>query len=838
MASNNSVKIIISAHDSASEVFAKLAAASKSATNEVEASFKRQQTAAGNAHKSFRDFLTNTQSGLSRMSSGLDNAASRVGSFLKTVAGVAITGSAGFLAMGKAAFEQVRNVENASYALKAYEKDGNAVNKVLQDLVKYARSDTGVLFNRSDLFAAASTLKMYGQETNTLVDKVKILSKGVSLGKTTFQELASILGRVAATGSLDATTFDMLIERGIGLDKSLRGTKITADNLFKALDKALPDSLLEGRANTIDGALIRVQSAFRNLGMQILGVDADTNKFIAGGAGDRLMNLIRDLTKEMGKPEMKQAMKDLGDQLAKLAEEVIPKILDALKWLSENFDKVVLAAKIAAGAFVALKVAALGLKVINVVTGVVKGLHGAFLTCQTAAQGFKLGMEGITGASQGVVSAKIGTAFGVIAGAVKKATIQVVKLGIAFATNPIGATIIAVTALVAGFIWLWNNVEGFRNFFIGVWDGIKKGVDDFAKWFKDSWDNTVKFFKDLWKGISKWFSDVWNGVKDVFNAVVAWIKEWGLTVLAVIFWPFSLLLGFIIMKWNEISAFFNGIAKWFSDFFKAVWQVIVDIFSPVVQFFSDMFWIAWSTVVNIWKAAVEFFQGLWQGIVDIFTVVGQWFGDRFREAWTAICDTWNQVAGFFRDVWNKIVGVFQSVGQWFSDRFREAWDNIKRIFAPVGEFFGNLWNTIVSKFKDIGRMVGEAISNTVKTAINWLIKKAEDSINGFIGLINGAANIINHIPGVHIPKVPEVRFKKLAAGTEHAEGGRYLVGENGPEMVTLPRGSKVMPAQRTENYLKENRERGNININIDAKIYKDTDAYQLASRIGYLVSQA
>lgn len=769
MASNNNVKIIISAQDSASEVFAKLASASKSATNEVEASFKRQQVAAGNAHKSFRDFLTNTQSGLSRMTTGLDGAASKVGSFLKGIAGVAVTGSVGFMAMGKAAFEQVRNVENASYALKAYEKDGNAVNKVLQDLVKYAKSDTGVLFNRSDLFAAASTLKMYGQETNTLVDKVKILSKGVSLGKTSFQELSAILGRVSATGNLDAMTFDMLIERGIGLDKSLRGTKITSEELFKALDKALPDSLLEGRANTIDGVLIRVQSAFRNLGMQILGVDANTNKFIEGGAGDRLMNLIRGLTEEMNKPEMKQAMKDLGDQLAKLAEEVIPKILDALKWLSENFDKVVLAVKIAAGAFVAFKAAALGLKTINVVTGVIKGLHGAFLSCQTAADGFKLGMEGIKGASQGVTSAKIGTAFGVIAGAVKKATIQVVKLGIAFATNPIGATIIAVTALVAGFIWLWNNVEGFRNFFIGVWDGIKNAVDGFVE-----------------------------GFKNVFNGVVDWIKEWGLTVLAVLFFPFSLLLGFIISKWDEISAFFSGVATWFADFFRGVWDTIVAIFTPVVQFFSDM----------------------------------------FSQAWTAVCDVWNAAAGFFGDVWNKVVGVFQAVGTWFGDRFREAWENVKRVFAPVGQFFQDMWNTIVNKFTTIGTAVGNAIGGAVKSVVNGIISGAEKSINFFIGLINGAAGIINNIPGVHIPKVPEVHFGRLAKGTEHAEGGRYLVGENGPEMVTLPRGAKVMPAQRTENYLKENRERGNININIDAKIYKDTDAYQLASRIGYLVSQA
>ena len=838
MASNNSVKIIISAHDSASEVFARLAAASKSATNEVEASFKRQQTAAGNAHKSFRDFLTNTQSGLSRMSTGLDNAASRVGSFLKGIAGVAITGSAGFLAMGKAAFEQVRNVENASYALKAYEKDGNAVNKVLQGLVKYARSDTGVLFNRSDLFAAASTLKMYGQETNTLVDKVKILSKGVSLGKTSFQELSSIIGRVAATGKLDAVTFDMLIERGIGLDKSLRGTKITSEELFKALDKALPDSLLEGRANTIDGALIRVQSAFRNLGMQILGVDADTNKFIAGGAGDRLMNLIRDLTAEMNKPEMKQAMKDLGDQLAKLAEEVIPKILDALKWLSHNFDKVVLAAKIAAGAFVALKVAAKSLKTIEVVIGVVKGLHGAFLSCKTAAEGFKLGMEGIKGASQGVASAKIGTAFGVMAGAVKNATIQVVRLGIAFATNPIGLIVIAITALVAAFIWLWNNVEGFRNFFIGIWEGIKNGVDGFVKWFKDAWDNTINFFKNLWNGISNFFKGMWDGVKEVFNGVVNWLKEWGPTILAVMFLPFSLLLGLIIQHWDEIKAFLTTVATAVGEFFVGLWNNIVEIFSPVVQWFGDRFREAWEAIKIIWSALTEFFLGLWNGIVAIFTVVGAWFGDRFREAWAAICGVWNAAVGFFGGIWAGIAGIFSAVVGYFSRVFSTAWAIIRNIFAPVASFFRGIWHSIVNTFTGVGIAVGNAISGAVRGAVNAVLQTAESAVNGFINMINGAISVINNVPGVRIHHIGNVHFGRLAKGTEHAEGGRYLVGENGPEMVTLPRGSKVMPAERTAQYLENNQKRGDININIDAKIYKDTDVYQLASRIGYLVSQA
>ena len=205
-------------------------------------------------------------------------------------------GAAGFAALttgavsaSKASFDQVTAVENARFGLQAYEKDTGKVNRVLSDLVAYAKSDMGVLFNRKDLFAAASTLKLFGDSTDDLTGHVKILSKGVAQGKTTFQELSTIVGRAAAKGRLDAVDFDMLIERGIGIDKKFRGAKVSSEELWKALDKALPSETLAGRADTIDGKMIRLQSAFRGVGDQILGVDSTTNKFIKGGLGDRFM---------------------------------------------------------------------------------------------------------------------------------------------------------------------------------------------------------------------------------------------------------------------------------------------------------------------------------------------------------------------------------------------------------------------------------------------------------------------------------------------------------------------------------------------------------------------
>lgn len=213
----------------------------------------------------------------------------------------------------------------------------------------------GVLFQRQDLFDAASALKVYGVETSKLTDYTKILSKGVAIGKTSFQELSEILGQVVTDGRLSGDAFDVLARRAIKLPDSMRGAKVSAEELFAALDKALPDSILEGRANTIDGAMIRLQSSFRDLGGAILGVDKDTSTFIKGGLGDRFVQLLNDLRVTLRSPEFTEAFAKFGKAIGDFAESAIPKLLNAFTFLARNFDKVILALKLLVGAWLFTK---------------------------------------------------------------------------------------------------------------------------------------------------------------------------------------------------------------------------------------------------------------------------------------------------------------------------------------------------------------------------------------------------------------------------------------------------------------------------------------------------
>lgn len=255
---------------------------------------KRDSAEADNiAKKTGQNIGDELERGESRGSLALDKLG-RAAKFAAVAGGVALAG--GIAAAAKAAFSQVDAVQQATIALSAYERDGTKVSAVLKDLVGYARSDLGVLFNRKDLFQAAQNLKLYGDNTADLTDHVKIMSRSVGLGLSTWDGLNNVIGRVGSTGRLYADDLQYLQNAGFKLDSSLSGSQQTFQSLFKLLDAGIPADALNGQADTIQGRFIKLQTAFRDVGNSILGVDRDTNKFIQGGLGDRFVNGITSAT--------------------------------------------------------------------------------------------------------------------------------------------------------------------------------------------------------------------------------------------------------------------------------------------------------------------------------------------------------------------------------------------------------------------------------------------------------------------------------------------------------------------------------------------------------------
>lgn len=327
-------------------------------TKQLKADAAEAEAIAKNTGDSLGDSL---ERGSGRASSSLDNLGSRVVRIGDQVSGAgrnirqmgdemgtlgsSITRSAlvpvvalgtGFGLVGKMAFDQVNSVQQATLALRAYEKDGNKVNQVLAQLLTYARSDLGVLFNRKDLFAAAQGLKVMGDSTDELVGHVEIMSRAVGLGTTTWEDLSEVVGRVGSTGRLTGIDFDNLTKAGYRLDPALRNTNITFNELFKALDKGIPVDALSGQADSIKGIGVRVQTSFRGIGEAILGVDKDTGQFVDGGAGDKLTQFFKNLPTILADPKIKESFRNIGIAFADFATIYLPKIITFIEFFSTH----------------------------------------------------------------------------------------------------------------------------------------------------------------------------------------------------------------------------------------------------------------------------------------------------------------------------------------------------------------------------------------------------------------------------------------------------------------------------------------------------------------------
>lgn len=107
------------------------------------------------------------------------------------------------------------------------------------------------------------------------------------------------------------------------------------------------------------------------------------------------------------------------------------------------------------------------------------------------------------------------------------------------------------------------------------------------------------------------------------------------------------------------------------------------------------------------------------------------------------------------------------------------------VFTFLKSFITGAINAIIKvagKIKSTFSNIWDGVKNAGSAAFD----KLKDGINRIIGGINSAISAVNRIPGVDVPKIP-----MLAQGVRNFRGGLAVVGERGPELVNLPRGSDV-----------------------------------------------
>lgn len=232
----------------------------------------------------------------------------------------------------------------------------------------------------------------------------------------------------------------------------------------------------------------------------------------------------RQFKAEIGEPLLENVVLPAMDKLSDLVGKASEKFEKLKKWVADNKDELKQAADTvselveiavyATGVFIAFKGA-------MAIQKVVQGFQAAQVTLSMLS--LEIGSANLAQAALNGTLTVGETIVGLLTGKIKLAAVAQglmtkgqAALNAVMSANPIAIIITGITALVAAFIYLWNNCEGFRNFWIGLWDGIKTAAKAVADWFIQAWTDIGNFFTET---VPAWFESFKTKATNVFNAV-------------------------------------------------------------------------------------------------------------------------------------------------------------------------------------------------------------------------------------------------------------------------------------------------------------------------------
>jgi phage-related minor tail protein len=318
-------------------------------------------------------------------------------------------------------------------------------------------------------------------------------------------------------------------------------------------------------------------------------------------------------------------------------------------------------------------------------------------------------------------------------------------------------------------------------------------------------------------------------VKDI----ITWVKENGDTIdkwVGVILGAGTAIgLFLLILNWgtimtaaaNAIKVVRTAILAFNTALLSNPIGLIVSLLAGLVVAFVYL----WNNVdgfrefwINTWNKIKQMASSAWESIKKTFSNIGKWFSEQFQKVQKAGKEAMENVKKWFSDAYKSVTKTFSNIGSWFRNTFQTAWKNIKSVFSSWGSFFGDLWTKIKNKFSSIGSALGTAMGNAVKNGLNRVIATVEMAINKGIGLINGAINLANKLPGVNVGKVAEVSLHRLAKGGVLEKGQVGVLEGSGAEAVVPLEHNKAWLSRVAEDLYDIQLEKGSYHNGIDPQL--------------------
>lgn len=690
------------------------------------------QQAASDAASAWNQATSEISAAWQEASAQADRSFGQGGGIAGKVAGgaTAFLGLAGATNVMTSAFAKNTSIEDTTAVLEVLMGNAEDATALMDDLVE-SNWVTPIPF---DIWAdAGKTLVAFGMDADDVAGTVTALGEAGAAsgdGAEGLSRLSRAFGQAMATGTMQNDTLNQLAEAGVpALDILANHYGVTSEEMKKMASEGLPAEeairvLTEGIMEGTDG-VAGSTAAFSGTMAELAGTTSGT----LGNLGAAFTNVAST------------AIDPLLGGLQSFAEwltEVLYKGQDLIVWFQEGGPEVERLTKIIVGTAGAIMTLLLPAFVqARVQAGIMAaGKIAAWFKVQTAA------WSAMT-ATVRSIAVMIGN--WVRLGA--QALIQGARIaaGWLIAMGPVG-WIIGIIALVAGaFITLWNTSEGFRNFWIGLWDTIKNAASDAWLWIQETWqtygqpvvDFVVSAFQWLWQALQLVFR-LLGAAWEVFVTALgkAW-DAWGQPIVDAV-------VAYFQWAWGNLQTVFGWVKTGWDLLWAGIQSVYNNVILPVIG------WI------------VAGFQGLWSGLQTIFgwisgaistvgSVMSGLWSDYVQPMIDRVVDGFNRLMDTIRGWKDNVIGWFSDAGTWLLDAGKNIVNGIiDGVKSMAGELANAFLNIVPDWVKDpfkealgiaspskvfagYGRNIGEGIiegvsgiSSDVQAATSGLARAAAD----------------------------------------------------------------------------------------------------------------
>lgn len=316
--------------------------------------------------------------------------------------------------------------------------------------------------------------------------------------------------------------------------------------------------------------------------------------------------------------------------------------------------------------------------------------------------------------------------------------------------GPITLVVVAIGALVAAFVYLWNTSDGFREFWINLWDGIKETtgqvIDGIVNFFTVTIPEAFQSFVDAAQNLADQVVQFFTvTIPEGINTLVTNIQTFfGSTIPYWIGYAVGFILGKLI-EWGaslvqfvtqDIPQFISGVVEWFTQLPGMVWTWLLETINKTAEWVSQM-------IQKAVQAGQEFITNVVTFIQQLPGTVWSFLSNTISSAASFVGSFANQAIQAGRQFFNGIVNTVRQIpGQMISigaDIVNGIRSGISGAWGALTGWLGNMAKGLIDGVKSalgIGspsRLFADRIGKWIPAGITLGVEKAMPKAKAFMG---------------------------------------------------------------------------------------------------------